>query len=115
MKTRVFFIISLFIFVVIFLACGQNKDWENPQIIEINKEPAHATLVSYPDEISALTMKREKSSNIMMLNGAWKFRWVPKHQKAPKNFHRTGYEDSEWDEIRVPSNWQLEGYGTPIY
>ena len=97
------------------MACGQNKDWENPQIIEINKEPAHATLVSYPDEISALTMKREKSSNIMMLNGAWKFRWVPKHQKAPKNFHRTGYEDSEWDEIRVPSNWQLEGYGTPIY
>ena len=115
MKQKVFFITVFFVQAILFIACSKNKDWENPQIIEIKKEPAHATLVSYPDEISALTMKREKSSNIMMLNGVWKFKWVSEHQKAPKKFHRAGYNDSEWDEIKVPCNWQLESYGTPIY
>ena len=115
MKQKIVFITALFGFVIALINCSKTHDWENLRIININKETAHATLISYPDETSVLTMKRGTSSNFTVLNGAWKFKWVPKHQKAPKNFHHEGYDDSQWDEIKVPSNWQLEGYHTPIY
>lgn len=90
-------------------------DWENPAVIAINKEPAHATLVPYPDEQSALKGDRSTSAWLKSLNGKWKFRYVPKPADAPRDFYREDFSVKGWDEIEVPANWEMQGYGIPIY
>ena len=90
-------------------------DWENPEMIGRNKEPAHCTLIPYPDVGAALTGVREASVFYQSLNGKWKFNWVPRPDDRPKDFYRLDYDISNWAEIPVPSNWQLQGYGKPIY
>ena len=90
-------------------------DWENPEMIGWNKEPAHCTLMPYADIESALTGTREASPFHKLLNGKWKFNWVAKPADRPVNFYRLDYDVSGWAEIPVPSNWELQGYGVPIY
>jgi beta-galactosidase len=88
---------------------------ENPQIIGINKEPAHATLMPYADINEALVALRHASSYCRSLNGLWKFNWVSWPQMRPVDFYKPEYDITSWKEIPVPSNWQLLGYGTPYY
>lgn len=90
-------------------------DWENPGIISYNKQDAHASLVPCPDVESALQFDRLASGNIMMLNGTWKFYWSADTKDRPLDFYLPDYNDTGWDDIEVPSNWQLKGYGIPIY
>ena len=104
-----------FIVINAFISCTNNHDWENPELININKESPHATLYSFSSDTGALSMKPEKSQNLKLLNGAWKFKWVSKCHETPEHFYETTYKDNKWDNIKVPSNWQLEGYGIPIY
>jgi len=82
------------------------NDWENPKVFGINKLDAHCASRSY---------KNSDSSFYKSLNGNWKFNWVRKPSDRPKDFYKAEYDDSLWDEIIVPSNWELQGYGTPIY
>jgi len=96
-------------------AGGEVLDWENPEVFGRNKEPAHSTLMPYPDEATALTGTREASPFFRLLNGAWKFRWARKPDDRPRGFHEPGYDVGGWDEIPVPSNWELQGFGIPIY
>ncbi|WP_158828503.1 glycoside hydrolase family 2 TIM barrel-domain containing protein [Mucilaginibacter lacusdianchii] len=91
------------------------KEIENPECLGINKEADHATLMPYANLKEALAAKRHASSYSMTLNGNWKFNWVDWPQKRPVNFYKTDYDVSNWKTIKVPSNWQLEGYGTPAY
>ncbi len=91
------------------------KEIENPECIGINKEPSHATLMPYGSLKEALTANRHASSFCQSLNGLWKFNWVDWPQKRPVDFYKTGYDVSGWKDINVPSNWQVEGYGTPYY
>lgn len=91
------------------------KEIEDPENIGINKEPAHATLMPYASLKEALTANRHASTYSKSLNGMWKFNWVDWPQKRPVNFYKTDYDVSKWKEIKVPSNWQIEGYGTPYY
>jgi len=88
-------------------------DWENPRVFGINKEPAHATLTPYPNEPAAL--RAQTSPYVNSLNGAWKFWWVRTPAERPMDFYKPQFDTSGWKEIRVPSNWEIEGYGTPIY
>ena len=90
-------------------------DWENPEVVGCNKEPGHCTLVPYPDNRMALKAEREASPYYRSLNGNWKFKWVRKPADRPVDFYRPDYDVSRWKEISVPSNWQLHGYGIPIY
>ncbi|NIP26878.1 MAG: DUF4981 domain-containing protein [Phycisphaerae bacterium] len=90
-------------------------DWENPEVIGINKEPAHCTLVPYPDTRMALKADRTASPFYKSLNGNWKFHWVRKPADRPVDFYKVEYDVSDWKEIPVPSNWQMHGYGIPIY
>ena len=90
-------------------------DWENPEVIGINKEAPHCTLMPYPDEESAFSMVNPPPSNYINLNGQWKFNWVRKPADRPVDFYRTDYDVSNWDEITVPGNWEFLGYGVPIY
>jgi len=94
---------------------GHVPDWENPQVLGINKEPAHCTVVAYPDVPTALGCNRQACPFYQSLNGNWKFNWVPRPADRPKDFYKPDYDVSDWKEIPVPSNWQMHGYGRPIY
>lgn len=98
-------------------------EWENEQIFAVNKEPGHSTYIPYPS-IESLRNDRlyyEKpwetpsSSFYSSLNGQWKFYWAKQPSERPVDFYKTTYDTSTWDEIMVPSNWEMLGYGTPIY
>ncbi|MEM2028669.1 MAG: glycoside hydrolase family 2 TIM barrel-domain containing protein, partial [Candidatus Bathyarchaeia archaeon] len=91
------------------------SDWENPRVTGLNKEPAHATLTPYPDEETALTCLRERSSWLIALNGEWKFKLCENPYIVPKDFYRPECSVDDWDIIPVPSNWQMPGYDKPIY
>lgn len=88
---------------------------ENPELLGINKEPYHATLMPYANLKEALVAKRHASSFSQSLNGDWKFNWVPTPEKRPVDFYKSDYDVSGWKEIAVPSNWEVKGYGTPFY
>ena len=88
---------------------------ENPECLGINKEAYHATLMPYGSMAEALQANRHASSLCMSLNGPWKFNWVAWPQERPVDFYKLTYDVSGWKDIKVPSNWQVEGYGTPYY
>jgi beta-galactosidase len=91
------------------------RDWENPEIFKLNREAPHASLISFPDENSALNTKKEDSQAYLSLNGTWKFNWVKSPDERAHWFFKDDYDISDWDEIEVPSNWQMKGYDIPIY
>ncbi|MFX1442045.1 MAG: glycoside hydrolase family 2 TIM barrel-domain containing protein [Promethearchaeota archaeon] len=90
------------------------NDWENSRMIGQNKEPAHNTLIPYPDVKIAIGGTKI-SPYFKLLNGNWKFNWVKRPAERPINFYKLNYDVNNWKEIPVPSHWQLEGYGKPIY
>ena len=108
------FLLLMYLVLVCFLGNAQSKkDWENPKTISINKEQTSATFSSYKDETDALLFKTSNSE--ISLNGNWKFNWVAKPEERPLDFYKPDLDVSEWDEIIVPGNWQMQGFGIPIY
>jgi len=91
------------------------NDWENPLVFQINKETPKATFIPYADETTAIADDYAKSPYYQLLNGKWKFNWVPKPDDRPLDFYKESYDVSNWKEIKVPSNWEIQGYGIPIY
>jgi beta-galactosidase len=115
-------IVFLILFLILMSGARQTRvyadetnDWENPQMIGQNKEPANCTLIPYAALGKAINGVREESVFYKTLNGNWRFHWVSKPSDRPLEFYRPDYDISEWDEIPVPSNWQMYGYGRPIY
>ncbi|HEX2851718.1 MAG TPA: glycoside hydrolase family 2 TIM barrel-domain containing protein [Opitutaceae bacterium] len=90
-------------------------DWENEQVFQINRERARATFVPFADAAQALKGERTDSPWFRSLNGDWRFHWVPRPEVRPVDFFRTDFDDSGWKFLSVPSNWETNGYGTPIY
>jgi beta-galactosidase len=91
------------------------RDWENPELISINKEDPHATMISFPDEQSALESVKTNSPNYVLLDGTWKFNWVKSPDERPYWFFKNDYDTRDWKETDVPSNWQMRGYDVPLY
>jgi beta-galactosidase len=89
-------------------------EWENPEIIGINKLQPHNSYEIFKDLDSALT-NRGKGDLYISLNGNWRFNWVKKPIDRPINFYKKEFNDRSWKEIDVPSNWQMRGYDIPIY
>jgi beta-galactosidase len=109
---------KLFIFTIILvrsLSFCAPPDWENCAVIGINKEPAHCTLMPFNTIDKAIAGDVEQSANYQSLNGRWQFHWAKDPDSRPVEFYRVDYDASGWDTIAVPSNWQLHGYGTPLY
>ena len=104
------------IFTVVF---AQQKpvvnDWENPEVFQINREPARAAFLPYADASSAIADDYARSPWYLNLNGDWKFQWSPTPDQRPKDFFKTDFNIENWKDIAVPSNWELKGYGIPIY
>ena len=76
-------------------------------MLGINKLPYHATL--------QLPSKWKECKEIVSLDGQWLFRWSRKPEERAVDFYREDYDVSSWGKIKVPGNWQTQGYGTPIY
>ncbi len=97
--------------------------WEDQTVFAVNKETAHATKVPYAD-VSELNADKEffatpwvtpKSSRVKLLNGTWKFNLVSQPSQRPTDFYKEGYDVSDWDDLTVPSNWEMHGYDMPLY
>jgi len=90
-------------------------DWENPQLLQRNREAARATLLPFADADTALAGERGVSPYIKLLNGYWRFFYAPSPAEVPSDFKGVEHEAAGWKTIPVPSNWQMYGYGTPVY
>ncbi len=91
------------------------NEWENPQVVERNKEKPRVTFMLYNNEQDARRDDYSKSPYYRPLNGDWKFSLVKTPAERPKDFYRTDLDDSQWGSIPVPSNWELQGHDLAIY
>ncbi|MDE6451526.1 MAG: discoidin domain-containing protein [Odoribacter sp.] len=99
------------------------KEWESPGHLALNKEQPHAWFFPFQDTESARKILPENSRYWQSLDGEWKFNWAPDPDSRPKDFYKTDYDVATWDNIPVPSNWNIYGiqkdgslkYGVPIY
>ena len=88
------------------LQAQQIHDLENHHVLQINREPARAAFVPFA---------KQKGDCPMSLDGMWKFRWTPVPSERITDFYRTDFNDKDWKDFPVPANWEINGYGTPIY
>ncbi|NRF89463.1 DUF4981 domain-containing protein [Paenibacillus frigoriresistens] len=91
-------------------------EWNNnPQIFQLNRMEAHATMMPFKSEEEALAGIREASDSYQSLNGTWKFHFAENAQGRPQEFYKNDYDCSSWADIAVPSHWQLQGFDFPQY
>lgn len=90
-------------------------DWENPAVFARGTEAPHATFFPYADEAAAIEGKGSASPWVESLNGKWKFCWSKTFAGRPQGFEKPSFDVSGWEEIKVPANWEFEGFDSPIY
>lgn len=98
--------ISLLFTFLPLVAIAQVQDWENHHILEINREPARSAFLPYQQKIG---------DSQLSLNGIWKFKWTKNPELRIKDFYRVDFNDKSWKTLNVPANWEMNGYGTPLY
>ncbi len=108
-------ILFLFAFAICMNVSAQRNDWENPEVFQINREAPRATFLPYDNETAALADTYEASPFYCSLDGTWKFNWVIRPDDRPVDFYKINYDVSGWKDIQVPGNWEMQGFGTPIY
>jgi|GEM_PF-4018084 len=94
---------------------NHKRDWENPYVVQTNRYPMHTPYGAYENVEQAFTVNLQKSKNVTCLNGPWKFKIYPSPAAVTDQFYNPEYDVSGWDNINVPSNWELVGYGKPVY
>lgn len=96
-------------------AQSTNPEWERPSLVDENKERAHAAFVLFDRKEDALTDDLKRSAFYQSLNGSWKFSYTDHFNNRPLNFYQPDLNDANWSTLPVPSNWELHGFGLPIY
>ncbi len=91
------------------------NDWENPTLFQVNKEAPHASFMLYDKKEAAIVDNISSSPFYKSLNGVWKFVYAEKHTDRITDFFKTDLDEAKWNNLDVPSNWELKGFGTPIY
>ena len=91
------------------------NDWENMYILHRNRLPSAASFMTYPTKEMAMKGERENSPYYLCLNGVWKFNYVDRVGLRPLDFFKEEFNVNDWADIRVPANWELEGFGYPFY
>jgi beta-galactosidase len=91
------------------------KEWENPEVFAVNKLPMRASFYAFNSDPGTFVSEPWSQSNYLLLNGQWKFNYSNSPKVRPEAFFQSGYDVSQWDDIPVPANWQLHGYGVPNY
>lgn len=100
------------------LSAQTNNRYEeiiNPKLTSVNKEPARSTFTSYVTEADAVVNDRKNGTYRLSLNGKWKFHYVENFADRPMDFMGDRADIGRWPDINVPGNWELQGFGTPIY
>lgn len=87
-------------------ANAQQHDWENQYVLQKNRMPARAAFMPFIND---------KGDMQMSLNGEWKFNWTKTPDEQPQDFFNTSFDDSGWKTFPVPGDWEMNGFGTPIY
>lgn len=96
----------LLVFSSLFVQAQEHHDWEDHHILQINREPARAYFMPFGER---------KGDRQISLDGQWKFRWTKTPDERIADFYCTDFDDTEWNTLAVPANWESHGYGTPIY
>ena len=91
------------------------NDWENPEVFAEGREAPRATAYPYATAAQALECNPQASPWVKSLNGEWQFKYFANPSDVPAGFEAPSYDASKWDRITVPSNWEMKGYGVPIY
>lgn len=99
---------------LVFSASAQDE-WKDRSTVAVNKEYAHADYMLFNAQSAALAGDYSKSEFYKLLNGNWNFYYADDFRKLPEGFEKPEFDDSSWKSIAVPSNWEFQGYGTPIY
>jgi beta-galactosidase len=94
---------------------AQNNEWENPQILDRGKEAGRSSFLLFSNEAELKGNNPQKSELYQSLNGNWKFNIVKNPSQRPIDFYAVNLDDTNWKNIQVPSNWEIEGYDIPIY
>src|SRR5690554_566745 len=99
------------------MCCEIDKltEWRNPKVVSVNTEEPTPLLIPYHNIESALSGERETSPYFKLLDGKWRFNYFKALPFVSERFFKADFDDSSWDLISVPSNWQMKGYGTPNY
>ncbi|HZY25168.1 MAG TPA: glycoside hydrolase family 2 TIM barrel-domain containing protein, partial [Bacteroidales bacterium] len=88
---------------------------ENTSVFELNQEEGHVPIVPYISVDEALKNDRQKAASFLSLNGTWKFHFSDIPEGTPSDFFETNFNDKKWDTIHVPSNWEMQGFGDPLF
>ncbi len=125
MKSYYYSITLLFVLLVGFSCTSKYEDvpfeepnpkpWEDPEIVQVNKEAPRAHYIPYATAEQAIADEKWASPNLFSLNGTWQFHLSQNPGERPFWFFKNDYDTRDWDEIKVPANWEVEGFDYPIY
>ncbi|MCT4643986.1 MAG: beta-galactosidase, partial [Carboxylicivirga sp.] len=90
-------------------------DWQNPSKVREGKRSPFAWSFPFRSLDKAKENDKTSSAYYQSLNGTWRFKWSVNPTQRPADFYKTDFDVTQWDEIKVPADWQMEGFGTPIY
>lgn len=107
--------ILLIIFVVVVSNLSSQNFWESPAVIDEGKVAPRASFIPYESEYQLVKGQKWESPYVMSLNGLWKFAFAEKVKFCPNSFYETELDDSDWKSIQVPGNWEMQGFGVPVY
>ena len=115
MKTK-----SIILFVVMALVMNVKAQeiadwWNDVSVYAVNKVPPRTNVIPYQDENGINNLEYRESPYYQCINGTWKFNWVEKPADKPQGFYAEGYDVTSWGSIPVPGNWEMNGYGVPVY
>lgn len=91
------------------------SELQTPEVVSVNRLPMRASAFAFENKALAGQRDKAKSGNFLSLNGTWKFNWVQDPRKRPVDFYKPDFNDSGWDNFKVPANWEVNGYGLPVY
>ena len=89
--------------------------WNDVTVCEVNKVVPRTNVIPYGDENGINNLRYMESPYYRCLNGYWKFNWVESPSDKPVDFYKEGYDVASWDSIPVPGNWEMNGFGVPVY
>jgi beta-galactosidase len=120
MRKTILFLLS---FILTAVCTGQKKPFlsdiysylENTSVFELNQEEGHVPLIPYSNVDDALKNDHNKAISFLSLDGTWKFHFSDTPEGTPANFFELNFNDKKWDTIHVPSNWEMQGFGDPLF
>ena len=108
-------VVAVVVVVACLFSCCFGQQWDDPSILQVNTERPRASMMIYPDKATAIAGGTGNSQWLKLLNGNWKFHLVKRPADQIVDFQNVDFDDSSWKTIPVPSNWEVQGYDTPIY